>query len=332
MDGLAPRPVFSLLVPPTDESVSLPFDLLPGLVVDVPAPSEIELIRGFLEHRAPRPFHWQVLAEGASFRAMFESIAREVHVRGPGEQVFAAHALEPLDSSVYRYRIIRHSEETDASRRVHLAGTVCPQEMSMPATWFECGGMEHDAVLLLGKMPTWEQFASQHWTVGRKDLECLRDVANQIVSVEGNYGDIIRVLYMYYFAVRGPLAGEIDLPWRSLSLFAVIEALLTHKPRASDTGDSLTRQVKSKIPLLLHRTSVECSASQYFDDAPLARTWTALYAYRSSVAHGAHVEFAGELQLLRGAKNVHDYLVGVTKALLRHALVEPQLIEDLREC
>jgi hypothetical protein len=55
--------------------------------------------------------------------------------------------------------------------------------------------------------------------------------------------------------------------------------------------------------------------------------------YRSVVAHGGIPDFTGgELAALKSPDQALKLLKETTKALIRHALSEPQLIVDLRDC
>ena len=58
-----------------------------------------------------------------------------------------------------------------------------------------------------------------------------------------------------------------------------------------------------------------------------------MYAYRSAVAHGGIPNFTrGDLAGLKSPNQALKLLKESTKALIRHALSEPQLIVDLRDC
>jgi Apea-like HEPN len=119
-------------------------------------------------------------------------------------------------------------------------------------------------------------------------------------------------------------------PFKNLALFTIIEFLITHKP--IDTGDSITRQVSNKIPLLSHRFSQEINYSQFFQSASENTIWKKLYTYRSSIAHGSEPDFTKDLSVLRDEATVRQFLKFVVKKLLQHSLVEPQLYTDLKEC
>ena len=124
------------------------------------------------------------------------------------------------------------------------------------------------------------------------------------------------------------------LPYNSnfkiLGLFSIIEFLITHKP--IDTGDSITRQVTSKMALLSKRFSKQIDYSPFLKDIPESTIWKKLYAYRSCIAHGTQADFQKELSVLKDDSTARKFLKLVVKKLLRHSLSEPQLYTDLKEC
>ncbi len=58
-----------------------------------------------------------------------------------------------------------------------------------------------------------------------------------------------------------------------------------------------------------------------------------MYHYRSLLAHGGVPNFQErELRILRNHDNALKLLKDTVKATIRQALIEPQLLVDLREC
>ena len=109
-------------------------------------------------------------------------------------------------------------------------------------------------------------------------------------------------------------------------LFSVIELLLAHNPQGG--YDSLTHQISTKLPLLQRRFKQPLDYSKFGADE--TKVWKTLYAYRSTIAHGGRVDFQKALKVLKGPYLVSAFLVDATRAVLRHALIEPDLVLDLR--
>jgi hypothetical protein len=118
---------------------------------------------------------------------------------------------------------------------------------------------------------------------------------------------------------------------RFLGYFAVLESLLTHAPRPTDPYDSITRQVKTKMALLNNRFSRRLNYDPFGGALP-ETVWTKLYKYRSLIAHGGEANIDGDLALLQSPAQALAVVRNATKAVARQALLEPQLIADLREC
>lgn len=164
--------------------------------------------------------------------------------------------------------------------------------------------------------------------VRSEDIGAIRKCYILLEALETKYPEIKRAFLM--------LNDLRDLPWRSdcetLGLFSIVEILVTHRPRSSDAGDSITHQVSTKLPLLMNCFAPPIDPSPRFGQSKPATIWNKLYDYRSNLAHGSELDFASKLIVLGHAENVRGFLREITAALLRHSLVEPELLRDLRAC
>lgn len=122
-----------------------------------------------------------------------------------------------------------------------------------------------------------------------------------------------------------------ESPLLFLGYFAILESLLTHKPKETDTIDSITRQVKQKVLLLDNRWQPRIDYSPFPESKPSA-IWSKMYAYRSAIAHGAEPDFKTDLKLLGDSSRALKLLKETVKGVLRQTLIEPQLMIDLRNC
>jgi len=133
---------------------------------------------------------------------------------------------------------------------------------------------------------------------------------------------------------KGPLELE-ALPRYSsllfLGYFALLESVLTHQPDPKDPLDSITRQVKTKIALLDNRFVRRLDYGAFGKEKP-ATIWTKMYDYRSALAHGGRADFKGKHSVLGNHANALQLLKQTVAALVRQALLEPQLLDDLRNC
>lgn len=121
------------------------------------------------------------------------------------------------------------------------------------------------------------------------------------------------------------------LPLCFLGYFALLESVLTHAPKPEDRYDSITRQVKKKLSLLNGRWTRKIDYRPFAGADP-EKVWGRMYDYRSAIAHGGNADFSGDLKLLKGPSEALALVRETVKAVIRQALIEPQLLRDLREC
>lgn len=116
-----------------------------------------------------------------------------------------------------------------------------------------------------------------------------------------------------------------------LLLFAIIEMLITYE--AKGTGDaSITNQIRRKMPVLLNRFEEPVPLPKAFGEITQENVWKALYDLRSKLAHGSLADFdKGNHAALKNQKLASGYLREAVKALIRHAICDPQLLRDLKD-
>ena len=125
------------------------------------------------------------------------------------------------------------------------------------------------------------------------------------------------------------------LPSRSplifLGYFAILESLLSYPPKYRDPYDFVVRQVKTKLALLNNRFDRKIDYS-IFAGAPAETVWAKMYNYRH--LPGSKGKYA-DLRRGSGRPGSHAHAVGLlkrtVKAILRQALIEPQLLLDLKD-
>jgi len=118
----------------------------------------------------------------------------------------------------------------------------------------------------------------------------------------------------------------------TLSLFSIIESIIAHKPRLTETLDSITHQIKNKLNLLSKRFDHSVKHEEYFRQIGYPKLWGKLYGLRSDIAHGQKYEFEGPYAVLVSLENVNKFLDKVAKELIKLLIEENELIADLREC
>lgn len=165
-------------------------------------------------------------------------------------------------------------------------------------------------------------------TLNKENLEQIREIYCRFSSISDDFPEITNSIKL--FNTLRYLHNYHD--FKTLGLFSVIESLLTHKPTSSETGDSLTRQVRTKVPLLLRRAESGFNYGAIFKIQDESKIWKSLYDYRSALAHGRRPDFKKEFAILKDGMVIHDFLIRCIKQLFSLALIEPQLVTDLKEC
>ena len=159
------------------------------------------------------------------------------------------------------------------------------------------------------------------------NLQGIGDLLEKFYALDATeHEGIRRAIDAYRSLLRFWRQSDLDV----IGLFAIVEMLLTHKPNDKEIGDSLSHQIRSKIKLLDKRFK-EPLDYRKFGTPDADKIWSALYSYRSAVAHGDHVDFSSKnLRVLVNRIEAVDFLVDAVRTLLRHALREPTLLNSLK--
>jgi hypothetical protein len=118
--------------------------------------------------------------------------------------------------------------------------------------------------------------------------------------------------------------------WIVLAYFSIIEMLLTHNPRDKEIGDSITHQLRTKIALLSERLTKPFDYTLFGSQVNPDKIWKDLYSYRSSIAHGEHIDFNIKFKTLKNEITALGFLASATRNLLIYSFTEPNLINRLK--
>jgi hypothetical protein len=92
------------------------------------------------------------------------------------------------------------------------------------------------------------------------------------------------------------------------------------------------RKMQAKLPLLMRRFKRQIAHGTFFGNVESKKVWSALYSYRSAIAHGGVPDFASSHRVLKSAETASEFVRAVVKGLLRQVLCEPQLFLDVKNC
>jgi hypothetical protein len=159
-------------------------------------------------------------------------------------------------------------------------------------------------------------------------LNNLKEINVLLNAIQAKYLFISTALAIFDDVSRIPNRSNLKI----IGYFSVIEALITHAPRLTESLDSISHQIRGKIKLLSHRFDEPLNTSELFGNIKSEKLWSKLYAFRSKVAHGDVPKFNGELSVLKNKDTVMEFIEIVCKQLLIQSLKEPELFQDLRAC
>lgn len=296
----------------------LPFELMSGYTLQKANDIEIEAIDNNLRKMGALISPTGQLPYKLSYE--FNHISNEeVHF-----------STEQLESELWKYYVVTYQDQGILLSKYQLASNLMDLVLAFDLYQFE----KYEDHYSMSYTPDLVfRFFSDHYIATKnqitlKNLQDIKWAYEQICSIEGQFHGIMNSIYI--FNSLRYLANYNE--FKILGLFTVIESLITHKPSSKETGDSITRQIKTKIPLLLNRIEGGIEYSQKFGNAKEKTIWSKLYDYRSCLSHGKLSDFENDLNLLKSPIVVHDFLIYCIKKLLFLALAEPQLIHDLKSC
>lgn len=305
-----------------DINFSLPFEIAPGIVLRKANATEIEKIKSYIR---------QLVGEGGAgmeFSYEHDCVKKQI---GPGS---FEYSYTPLSSDKWRYFIVETDDNGRKAMSLQFASSVSLAPLDVTALKIHNnGGVGWRA----GAIQRYCQLSSDTdvLILGEPELLDLRASYSEHLdmidndTLEPKYPEITRALQLLDNLILLPTSSEFQI----LGLFAIIEMLITHNPHLEDRGDSITHQMQSKIPLLSRRFPHPISYEKFFGTASEKKIWSALYKFRSAIAHGGVADFSKpEMKILKDAKSATCFVEEVTRKMIRHAFREPLLYRDIKNC
>ncbi len=300
-----------------------PYEIIPGLVLRKPDSDEIPRIQQLVAESclgnvgwiAPYEMNW--ISEESDYRASYRS--------------------EPIDDqNLWKYWLLHDDEGGDKVIDFDRVLKLVTPAIELAVRLIFSQNKERK--ISFGHSTIQYQVGERHWgmqkvnhytsKVGLELLEKLRDLYLRLKEVEENYKFINNALKTFNDLYLVTNYSNL----RVVGYFSVIEALITHSPRLTETLDSISHQIRGKMTLLNKRFDIPVDFSAYFCDLSNKTVWSKLYTFRSKVAHGENTDFSKKLSVLKDRETVFNFLENICKSLLRYSLTEPQLLMDLKEC
>lgn len=297
----------------------LPFLLAPGVQFDRATSDEIGRIK---------PLLLEVVGKN-SMLGPFAFYESEGNFRDDGSGNWDT---TPLPERDWRYYVVRSPDNGFVNHDLHLICSISEAWLDLSTLYFHGLGHGWSPYSIVGLYShrgflVTETVTPEHL----REISELYELKLENSSVDGHpepYPELNRALQMLSALDHIPPSSGFHV----VGLFAIIEMLITHNPKLEDRGDSITHQMKSKIPLLSKRFDRQLPYRDFFGEASPEKVWNSLYSYRSAVAHGGQPDFARTHQLLKDDNHAIKFLRITTQSLIRHAMREPELYRDLKQC
>jgi hypothetical protein len=310
---------FILIGAALDVVVSLPITISETLRIERPNAEQMVLVSSHLSR----------LDQHGVARAHFETIAN--HQQTSSNTTAISRIMLPQFEK--RYLLLTYSGNgNDAGIFLKAAQLVVPTLWSLLHIWTskpfgigEWTGHGYDELAYQRHFGDWIQ-ANPHPVFDEEALERLISAHNALRTLDKNaHPGTWRAVELFSRFARMPLMQVFDV----LAMFMLIEMLLTHNPNDKEIGDSLTHQVRHKMPFVFERRNEQIDYS-LFGDIDGDTIWKKLYVYRSCIAHGENADFGSKLQVLRNAETANRFLTDITRRLIRISVDDPKLSEGLK--
>lgn len=296
------------------------FTLAPGQVLRLAQPDEIAVIKSTIDrfNGGLHSFVGYTLWEG---KLPFI----------PGKRI------EILPETEWRYFVIAFEGSHETLSDIQHASDLAPIEIEIGfAVLFTFPGSPGGFVFHPGRF--FQSLEDCNQAAYTLNLQSLVHVNERVAQDIATLCAMLRAADRRLIDVKALAAriGDLKLlPSRSplifLGYFAILESILSHSPKFSDPYDFVMRQVKTKIAFLNNRFERKIDYSK-FSGAPAETVWAKMYNYRNLLAQGATPTFDGDLAILASHAQALGLLKRTLKAVVRQALVEPQLLLDLKDC
>jgi hypothetical protein len=250
------------------------------------------------------------------------------------QRVSSGGQWETLPEGEWRYFVIAFRGMNQTIEELASVFSIAPLELKIGFTaMFDFGADHSQPALISQPSRLFHDLQAASWgqlklvEVNASDVDEITTLLTRFRQHDNSVLDVRR----YTSGIQALQALPPYSPLTFLGYFGLLESLLTHQPDPKDPLDSITRQVKKKVALLDNRFQRRLDYSPFAPATP-DKIWTKMYEYRSRLAHGGAPNFEGSIAALGDDKKTLELINQTVKAAVRHALQEPQLIVDLRNC
>ncbi len=294
-------------------SVNLPFEIIPNYYLRKAETEEIERIKS-------------QIPSYVLLQSLYEFEVKEK------DNKLNAHRLPP---DKWNYYVISFSQYNDELRNLEYAFNLLKSDISLGCTFFNSeSGSPEGTGIDFAQVSTF--YTDHHVTLEKAKLITYDDLSQAILFHDlfskldkNEYPTISKSVIDFHQTKIIPNRSSLKI----LSYFSIIECLLTHLPRPTDTIGTITHQISTKMSLLGKRFQRNLDYAAFFPAAiEPENIWHKLYAIRSRLAHGEEIDFNQKYSSLVSLNCIREFLLESLKLLISYSLNEPDFITDLQKC
>ena len=254
---------------------ALPAEIIPGYEFRAATENEIDEIRSHIQQSLRSDLWTWVEYEG--------TVSEEAIENG------TKYNVEKLPAEEWKYWVIESYRNHDTATISKLGRLLVP-EVEIGFTMVLGCDSSPPTASVMTLMPSYvvDRYSDHDLTIRNAEI-ILVDEIKKI----GIYHDAYKNLADDHRFCKLAIENFHDirkLPQRSelvvASLFSIIETLITHKPRSSETLDSISHQICNKMILIRKLYEFDVSICECFGPITEINLWKKLYKYRSAIVHG----------------------------------------------
>jgi hypothetical protein len=253
----------------------------------------------------------------------------------PDEQGSGFKCTRIENPDEWRYFVVRPGDNpTLHTHKVTEALRISNAELTVEHWGVLNGGLRAIRSSLSVPYPT---FNLSNHTIGTYniDFDEVRECLNLRGSLDEDCFKPISIALIRFLSLGSLPRSDMKI----LGYFGVIESLLSHAPKSTDSADSISKQLKRNLILIENRLPDNEKTGLILNgEDPVSTVISKLYSYRSDLAHGnistgSRDWLAQRLGIIEGINLdicIDDFLRTLVRRILKQALREPQLVTDLK--
>lgn len=310
--------------------------------IDIEGEPSIELIPGYTFRRASEDEIVTIknkIQEGLPLRYQNKSLPYEYVVKEEIYENQISYHFDKLDRDSWKYWVIAYKNVTsDRFSVLSKALALLPVDLDIAfdIQWIKLNDTKEEITmwspipLHIKELYSDNKFLSTNSKkINKEDIKKTGELYNLISEYDKSYNFIDHAISNYMNLRRLPKGSAI----LAVAYFSIIESLVTHPPRLTETLDSISHQLRNKIILLSRKFEHSINYNDRFGKIGMEKLWSKLYGYRSAIAHGTKVDFNNtKYSILKSNEDVSWFLMAIVKELIILSCRDPIFFSDLKKC